>query len=124
MQSKRSMIEHQESLALDKIHREIKGKLPEDVRALAKIVGKWIWIEFPPRANIKYKTLKLLKKLGFHYNSRRRVYQHPCGLESKRSIFDPRRKYVVRPLDIFAKGCNRKSYAEPEMTGATKDTPF
>jgi hypothetical protein len=44
---------------------------------LAEVVGKWVWIEFneqPPR----HITAKLAE-LGFHWNRRRQLWQHPCG---------------------------------------------
>jgi hypothetical protein len=44
---------------------------------LARVVGDWIWIKFPevPPAQIRQE----LAELGFHWNSKRQLWQHPCG---------------------------------------------
>src|ERR1700679_2214581 len=44
---------------------------------LAQVVGKWVWIQFehrqPPTVTSE------LAQLGFHWNRKRQVWQHPCG---------------------------------------------
>jgi hypothetical protein len=58
---------------------------------LAEVVGKWIWIRFdekqPPTITAE------LSELGFHWNNRRQVWQHPCGQVMSGVNYDPRRRY-------------------------------
>jgi hypothetical protein len=58
---------------------------------LAEVVGKWVWIRFddkqPPTITAE------LSELGFHWNNRRQVWQHPCGQIMSGVYYDPRRKY-------------------------------
>ena len=125
MQSARALRDHQEQLALDSIHREIREKLPESLRAHSRIVGKWVWIEVPFGVTTKRKTAKQLKKLGFHFSKRRSAWQHPCGVESKRSRKDPRGTYHCQPLDRSAKLKTLVNFDEikTEKVGDTY-TPF
>jgi len=58
---------------------------------LAEVVGKWVWIQFehrqPPTITAE------LAEIGFHWNRRRQVWQHPCGGFSTGSQRDPRQMY-------------------------------
>ena len=58
---------------------------------LAQVVGKWVWIQFdgkqPPTVTSE------LAQLGFHWNRKRQVWQHPCGKFSLGSRQDPRQTY-------------------------------
>ena len=58
---------------------------------LAEVVGKWIWIGFsekqPPEVT------RVLSQLGFHWNNKRLVWQHPCGHITQGSQEDPHTKY-------------------------------
>ena len=66
---------------------------------LAQVVGKWIWIQFsekqPPEVTA------VLAQLGFHWNNKRQVWQHPCGpVTVDASPDDPRTKYgAFHPSD-------------------------
>jgi hypothetical protein len=46
-------------------------------RKMASVVGSWIWIQFQevPPAEIR----RDLSQLGFHWNNKRKLWQHPCG---------------------------------------------
>jgi hypothetical protein len=62
---------------------------------LAEIVGKWVWIQFDQKQPVT--VTSVLSELGFHWNSKRQSWQHPCGLFRDRSVtFDPRKKYGSR----------------------------
>ena len=67
----------------------LKAQLPRQYE-LAEIVGKWIWLEFRNHA-----AANTLRRLGFHWNSRRCVWQHPCGACAPFASHpqDPRSKY-------------------------------
>ena len=39
---------------------------------------------------------------GFHWNQRRQVWQHPCGVRAVRSGGDPRSYYQVTPTAAAA----------------------
>ena len=57
---------------------------------LAEVVGKWVWVTFPDRQD--QQTTAELSQLGFHWNSRRQSWQHPCGVFKGEPV-DPRSKY-------------------------------
>ena len=67
---------------------------------LAEVVGKWVWIQFtekqPPQVT------SVLAQLGFHWNNKRQVWQHPCGpVTVDASPDDPRAKYGSHhPADL------------------------
>lgn len=57
----------------------------------AYVVGRWVWVSFdaaPPR-----KVCDDLYRLGFRFNRKRQVWQHPGGVHSGASPNDPRFKY-------------------------------
>jgi hypothetical protein len=59
---------------------------------IAEVVGKWVWIQFsdkqPPPVT------RVLAELGFHWNTTRQTWQHPCGtIPDERATYDPRRRY-------------------------------
>jgi DNA repair protein RadC len=57
---------------LDRLKKEIP-----DISGQTRVVGQWVWVEFnvPPLQGIRIK----LKELGFHWNRKRKCWQHPCG---------------------------------------------
>ena len=66
------------------------------ILAAAQIVGRWLWVEFPtaPEPN----TRATLAQLGFHWNNKRQLWQHPCGPMTPASPDEPRAKYgAIRP---------------------------
>jgi hypothetical protein len=58
---------------------------------LAEVVGKWVWIQFEDKQPSE--ITMVLSQLGFHWNNRRQVWQHPCGQLIGSTMYDPRRKY-------------------------------
>jgi hypothetical protein len=59
---------------------------------VAEIVGKWVWVQFGEKQ--PREVTAVLAQLGFHWNNKRQVWQHPCGTYRKESsLFDPRKKY-------------------------------
>ena len=58
---------------------------------LCQVVGKWVWIQFqekqPPTVTAE------LSRLGFHWNRKRQVWQHPCGNFRTGTHRDPREMY-------------------------------
>ena len=80
---------------LDLLHRRL-----EHAFALAEVVGKWVWITFPEPQEPQITAE--LSQLGFHWNSRRKVWQHPCGVFKGEAV-DPRTKYQsFHPADQVA----------------------
>ena len=58
---------------------------------LCQVVGKWVWIQFEQK---QPRTVTAeLAQLGFHWNRRRQVWQHPCGQFVTGTRQDPRQKY-------------------------------
>jgi hypothetical protein len=99
-------------LHIDREQRKLNRELPTEqvldllqrrlVRAyeLAEVVGKWIWVAFPEAQD--QQTTAELSQLGFHWNSRRKVWQHPCGVFKGEPV-DPRSKYQsFHPADQVA----------------------
>lgn len=72
----------------------LKTQMPE-IWSQAEVVGRWVWLEFntPPLREVRAK----LKELGFHWNSARKCWQHPCGVHTAHSRHDPKEKYRVVP---------------------------
>ena len=70
----------------------LKAQLPRQYE-LAEIVGKWVWIDFPAASHRA--AANTLWRLGFHWNQRRCVWQHPCGACAPYAAHpaDPRTKY-------------------------------
>jgi hypothetical protein len=70
----------------------LKAQLPRQYE-LAEIVGKWIWLEFPAASHRA--ATSVLMRLGFHWNQRRGVWQHPCKACAPFAAHpqDPRAKY-------------------------------
>jgi hypothetical protein len=61
----------------------------------AQIVGKWVWVQFTDKQPREVTTV--LSQLGFHWNNKRQVWQHPCGQFRRRpSSQDPRERYGAR----------------------------
>ena len=80
---------------LDLLHRRL-----EHAFELAEVVGKWVWIAFPEPQ--EQQITAELSQLGFHWNSRRKCLQHPCGV-FKGELSDPRTKYQsFHPADQVA----------------------
>ena len=78
----------------------LKQKLPLQYE-LAEVVGKWVWLEVSPAR--KPGLAKVLWMLGFHWNQRRGVWQHPCGKFDPLGSHptDPRTKYrSFYPADL------------------------
>ena len=59
--------------------------------SLAEVVGKWVWIQFDDKQ--PREVTSILAELGFHWNNTRQSWQHPCGVLTLRSEFNPRDKY-------------------------------
>jgi hypothetical protein len=78
----------------------LKSQLPQQYE-FAEIVGRWIWLDIPKdkcRA-----ASEILWRLGFHFNKRRTVWQHPCGAFAPFGTHpgDPRVKYgSFFPADV------------------------
>lgn len=59
---------------------------------VAEIVGKWVWVQFNEKQ--PREVTAVLAQLGFHWNNKRQVWQHPCGTyREESSLYDPRKKY-------------------------------
>jgi hypothetical protein len=59
---------------------------------LAEVVGRWVWIRFTEKQPREITTA--LAELGFHWNSDRQSWQHPCGtIPGKSATYDPRQRY-------------------------------
>jgi hypothetical protein len=60
--------------------------------AIAQVVGKWVWVQFPDKQAPE--VTAVLAQLGFHWNNKRQVWQHPCGpVTVDASPEDPRAKH-------------------------------
>ncbi len=79
-------------LPTQKVLALLKRELPSQYE-LAEIVGKWVWLDFPKATHRA--AANTLYRLGFHWNQRRCVWQHPCGAFAHYAPHpgEPRAKY-------------------------------
>ena len=93
----------QVDIALRRANRSLQtGQLLERLRLrapqfynLAEVVGRWVWIAFAEKQPA-YVTAAL-SQFGFHWNSLRQAWQHPCGtVRVERPKFDPRKRFGSR----------------------------
>jgi hypothetical protein len=88
-------------LPTEKVLNCLRTQLPSQYE-LAEVVGKWVWLDVSPAR--KPMLAKALWALGFHWNQRRGVWQHPCGRFDPLGSHptDPRAKYrCYFPADIL-----------------------
>jgi len=89
------------SLSTETVLNYLRTRLPSQYE-VAEVVGKWVWLDVSP--NRKPGLASLLWVLGFHWNQRRGVWQHPCGSFNPFGIrpADPRAKYrSYFPADVL-----------------------
>jgi hypothetical protein len=87
-------------LPTQKVLDSLKAQLPRQYE-LAEVVGKWVWLDVSPAR--KPGLASVLWALGFHWNQRRGVWQHPCGKFDPLGSHptDPRAKYrSYFPADV------------------------
>ena len=66
---------------------------------ISQIVGKWVWVQFADKQAPE--VTSVLAQLGFHWNNKRQLWQHPCGIMTEGSPDDPREKYgSLFPADL------------------------
>jgi hypothetical protein len=88
-------------LSTETVLNYLRTRLPRQYE-VAEVVGKWVWLDVSPAR--KPGLASLLWALGFHWNQRRGVWQHPCGSFNPFGIHpaDPRAKYrSYFPADIL-----------------------
>jgi hypothetical protein len=89
-----SVAKHQRNrgLSTEAVLQVLRTQLPQHY-GLAEVVGQWVWLDVSPARQPV--LAKLLWALGFHWNQRRGVWQHPCGSFNPLGSHpaDPRTKY-------------------------------
>jgi hypothetical protein len=88
-------------LSTETVLNYLRTRLPRQYE-VAEVVGKWVWLDVSPAR--KPGLASLLWALGFHWNQRRCVWQHPCGSFNPFGIHpaDPRAKYrSYFPADVL-----------------------
>jgi hypothetical protein len=88
-------------LSTETVLNYLRTRLPQQYE-LAEVVGKWVWLDVSPARKPGLATL--LWALGFHWNQRRGVWQHPCGKFDPLGSHptDPRTKYrCYFPADVL-----------------------
>jgi hypothetical protein len=88
-------------LSTEKVLNCLRTQLPSQYE-LAEVVGKWVWLDVSPAR--KPGLASVLWALGFHWNQRRGVWQHPCGRFDPLGSHptDPRAKYrCYFPADVL-----------------------
>ncbi|HEY2081956.1 MAG TPA: hypothetical protein VGI88_04165 [Verrucomicrobiae bacterium] len=87
-------------LPTEAVLNHLRTNLPSQYE-MAEVVGKWVWLDVSPAR--KPALAKMLWALGFHWNQRRGVWQHPCGKFDPLGSHptDPRAKYrSYFPADV------------------------
>jgi hypothetical protein len=78
-------------LSTDRLLALLRSEAPRFFE-LAEVVGKWVWIRFTEKQ--PRQVTALLAELGFHWNSDRQSWQHPCGtIPVAAATYDPRQRY-------------------------------
>ena len=88
-------------LSTETVLNYLRTRLPRQYE-VAEVVGKCVWLDISPAR--KPGLASVLWALGFHWNQRRGVWQHPCGSFNPFGIHpaDPRAKYrSYFPADIL-----------------------
>jgi hypothetical protein len=88
------------ALNTDTVLNLLAGALPDFV-SKAFTVGGWVWIAFDtaPAPEVRQQ----LSQIGFHWNSKRQLWQHPCGKFTYGSKADPRDTYTTKPaMEAYA----------------------
>jgi len=78
---------------------EVLNRLPDSIKPHAYVVGVWVWVEFDEKPDRL--TLEALKEIGFSWNNKRKVWQHPCGCFRPGSTDDPRFRYGAIPINAL-----------------------
>jgi hypothetical protein len=87
-------------LPTETVLNQLRAQLPQQYER-AEVVGRWVWLDVSPASKPRLATV--LWALGFHWNSRRGVWQHPCGQFDPLGSHptDPRSKYrCYFPADL------------------------
>jgi len=88
-------------LSTETVLNYLRTRLPRQYE-VAEVVGKWVWLDVSPGR--KPGLASLLWTLGFHWNQRRGVWQHPCGRFNPFGAHpaDPHTKYrCYFPADVL-----------------------
>jgi hypothetical protein len=88
-------------MSTEAVLNHLRTRLPQQY-GLAEVVGKWVWLDVSPTR--KPALASVLWLLGFHWNQRRGVWQHPCGSFDPVGTHptDPRAKYrCYFPADVL-----------------------
>ncbi len=59
-------------------------------------IGKWVWVKFTGEPPIQMQ--RLLKRFGFRWSERRKMYAHDCGHPSQPSNEVPWHRYAVNKI--------------------------
>jgi hypothetical protein len=68
---------HNRQLPAQKLLALIEADAPQLVK-FARVVGQWVWIRFQQKQ--PREVTATLSQFGFHWNRRRQLWQHPCGV--------------------------------------------
>lgn len=69
-----------------------------DVAPYARLVGRWVWCEFPSKPSQETRTF--LSQTGFRWNKQRLAWQHSCGFYCRQNRrIDPREVYGQAPIN-------------------------
>jgi hypothetical protein len=83
--------EQNRQLPTERVLALLRRWLPRQYE-IAEVIGQWVWIQFTetPAEPIRAE----LSQLGFHWNPKRKAWQHPCGRVTEGSPKDPRERYA------------------------------
>jgi hypothetical protein len=74
-------------------------KTHSDIWPFAKVVGAWVWIEFPSKPEQSIRAFLLAE--GFHWNHKRSAWQHCGGKPSRHSQGNPKFNYGEVPANLL-----------------------
>ena len=73
------------------------SSLPASIREKCYLVGRWVWCEFKTKPDRG--VIDSLRAAGFRFNGKRKLWQHSCGVRSRRATgYDPRSYYGIKAV--------------------------
>ena len=90
-------------LSTEAVLNYLRTRLPRQYE-VAEVVGKWVWLDVSPAR--KPGLASLLWALGFHWNQRRGVWQHPCG--TFQPVRHPSRRPARQVSLLFSRRCSTR----------------
>jgi hypothetical protein len=88
---KRSLHQQHRSLELPQVLAMVRQHVARQWWS-TEVVGSWVWVH--QSSALRQAERSALFELGFHWNPRRQVWQHPCGVLTPPAPIGPLARYA------------------------------